>query len=76
MSEVKFTPEIFKQTDLVQAECRKLQELLDDKVRDTTFRYCAEEDKVIMLPDLFKREKRTREIVINEDDDEDAATWG
>jgi hypothetical protein len=72
MAEIKFTPEIFEQTDLVQEECRKLQALLDGNVPDTTFIWCLDEDKVSMIPDLFRKEKRIREpIVIIDDNDED-----
>jgi hypothetical protein len=72
MSEIKFTAEIFEQIDLVQEECRTLQALLDDNVPDTTFIWCPDEDKVNIIPDLFRKEKRTREpIVINDDNDED-----
>jgi hypothetical protein len=54
MAEIKFTPEIFEQTDLVQTECNKLQALLDDNLPDTTFVWCAEEDKVNMIPSSSK----------------------
>jgi uncharacterized protein YaaQ len=48
----------------------KLQALLDDKVPNTTFICSLDENKVIMLPDLFKKEKRTREQNVTNDDDE------
>jgi hypothetical protein len=70
MSEIKFTPKIFEQTDLVQEECRKLQALLNDKVPDTSFIW-ALDDMVIMLSDLFRKRKRTRKKNVAEEGEED-----
>jgi helix-turn-helix protein len=69
MCELYFTKEIYEQKNKVQEECRKLQVLLDKNIPKTSFIWTPDDDEVIMLPDLFKKEKRIREQ--NEDDEDE-----
>jgi hypothetical protein len=68
MSEGTFTQEIFKQSQKVEEECQKLQALLTDKIPNTTFKCCPDNDEIL----LYKTQKRKRErVLIHDDNDED-----
>jgi hypothetical protein len=71
MSEVTFTPEIFEQKDKVLEECLKLQALIDEEMLNTTFIWCSDECEVNIIPDVFRKQKRTREEKVAEEDEED-----
>jgi hypothetical protein len=71
MSEISITPKIIKQTELVRKECLKLQELLDDEMLDKTFIWYADELEVNIIPDMFRKNKRTREENVPNEDNED-----
>jgi hypothetical protein len=70
VSELNFTTGIIEQTDKVLKECRKLQILLDNKVPDTVFIWCFDEFEVNTILYVFRKEKRTGEENVAEDDDE------
>jgi hypothetical protein len=69
MSEGSFTTELVNQGMKAERECQKFQALLDDKIPNSTFKWCQDKNEIL----LYKR-KRERTVIHNdndEDDDED-----
>jgi hypothetical protein len=69
MSEESFTTELVNQGMKAERECQKLQALLNNKIPNSTFKWCREKDEIL----LYKR-KRERHVIHDdndEDDDED-----
>jgi hypothetical protein len=53
--------EIFTQRERVEEELKKLQALVDNEVKDTTFTWYSDAQEALFTKDIFSKQKRVRE---------------